>query len=57
MPFDYKVEEVSIESGKLSEGSRHFLSGESEEGWEAVSVWHDSSTGQTYVLLRKPISR
>jgi hypothetical protein len=57
MPFDYEVAaiDIDIEGGKLSEGSRHFLAGRSEEGWETISAWHDSSTGRTYVLLRKLI--
>jgi hypothetical protein len=57
MPFDYSVAKIDINSETLSEGSRHLLAGRSEEGWEAISVWHDSSIGQTYVLLRKPIPK
>jgi len=54
MPFDYEVTTINI-AGGLTEGSRQFLAGRSEEGWEAISVWHDPSTGQTYVLLRKAV--
>jgi hypothetical protein len=64
MKWEYKIEAIYIGmGGVMTETAAGILNEFGQEGWEAVSWWHnpdkcmDTNNNDTFVLFKRPISK